>query len=351
MQRMLLVAIVFASTLAQPVQAHYYRRSAPEYAPNNQPIMNVGEIRVDQGTPGMLVGRSFTSADFKCTSDRWGTHTVHFFWDGPPDFLVPGQKFTTQLGWSIAQKWSQFSPIEGGLSHLDWNNEQYLRSLRYGYGDGDAPASGYDKLAFTVPVDHDPPELAFYTDVHCAGASARVKWTYKKVEGNAPAGAATTTPSETPATTAATTPSGNGWQGTTKSSWHVPAGNTGTESLTAPPEPVAYRNGADGGVSNGVTVPTTFTISRPLTVTQIMTYHYAFKGKPGTITLRHSDGTTFGPWTAAGAGSASLPNVYWWVRPNVTLKPGTWTVIDSDPASWSHEAATHGAGIVQIWGK
>ena len=136
-----------------------------------------------------------------------------------------------------------------------------------------------------------------------------------------------------------------------RSSWTPPANLTGAEPLGAPPDPVIVRNGADGGVTAGATRPATFDLAAPYLVTQIMTYHYGSRGRPGTIALRHEDGTLYGPWQAAGAGSRSAPNVYWWVRPNVVLKPGRYTVIDSEPASWSREAATAGAGIMQIWGR
>ncbi len=145
--------------------------------------------------------------------------------------------------------------------------------------------------------------------------------------------------------TGATSPAG------ATSTWRVPPGNTGTEALTAPAEPVLYRNGADGNVSLGITRPTQFNANAPFLLSQVMTYHYGFRGHPGTIALQHQDGTVYGPWPAAGAGSAALPNVYWWVRPNIVLKAGLYTVIDSDPGSWSVEAATNGAGIVQIWGR
>lgn len=135
------------------------------------------------------------------------------------------------------------------------------------------------------------------------------------------------------------------------SDWQVPEGNTGAEPLGAPPDPVIVRNGADGGVTAGTTRPTTFTLDGPYLVTQIMTYHYGSRAKPGTIALRNDDtGTEYGPWQAAGAGSAELPNAYWWVRPNIVIEAGHYTVIDSDPSTWSREAATNGAGIVQIWG-
>jgi hypothetical protein len=126
----------------------------------------------------------------------------------------------------------------------------------------------------------------------------------------------------------------------------------GYAPLPAPGDPVIIRNGADGAVTSGATELTIFELTGPYLVTQIMTYHYGAQKPPGTIALEHEDGTTYEPWPAAGAvGSGNVPNAYWWVQPNVMLKPGRYMVVDSDPSSWSQEAATRGAGIILVWGR
>jgi len=132
--------------------------------------------------------------------------------------------------------------------------------------------------------------------------------------------------------------------------WHIPYGNTGTEPLPNPPDAVIYENGVGGAVTPGAQRPTIFTIRQPTVVTQIMTYHYHLRQRPGTIGLESEDGTSYGPWDAAGAGGPTLPNVYWWIQPFIILQPGRYRVVDSDPDSWSIEASTEGAGIVKIWG-
>jgi hypothetical protein len=82
-----------------------------------------------------------------------------------------------------------------------------------------------------------------------------------------------------------------------------------------------------------------------------MTYHYGAQKPPGTISLQHDDGTVYGPWQAAGAvGQGGVKNAYWWVQPNVELKAGHYLVIDSDPATWSVEVSTQGAGDFILWG-
>ena len=137
-----------------------------------------------------------------------------------------------------------------------------------------------------------------------------------------------------------------------QSNWRPPPDDGGMRTLTAPDSPVIVKNGADGAIRPGVTRQAGFAIPSAAQIDQIMTYHYGARKRPGTITLRHSDGTVYGPWQAAGAvGQGDMPNAYWWVRPEISLKPGYYTVIDSDPATWNWEEATQGGGIFVIWGQ
>jgi len=133
--------------------------------------------------------------------------------------------------------------------------------------------------------------------------------------------------------------------------WSPPPGNTGMELLPAPVDPPIAQNGAGGLTRPGATRATEFTLSASTVVTQIMTYHYGALKQPGVISLQHDDGTIYGPWQAAGAvGQGGVQNAYWWAQPNVELKPGHYLVIDSDPATWSVETVTQGAGIFVLWG-
>lgn len=351
---------IFAATSAS---AHYWRLAGPpafDPSVNGIPAYAIGETRPSTDGAGgqvTLVQKTATSAEVLSISSRWGAHRIRYGWDAPPEILRPGQSFTTRISWEIAERWSQFSPQMLALSHLDWSPDFYLRSLKYGYGQPDdlTSFSGYDSNTWTVTTN-DSGQLHFYTHIACGGAWVRVTWTYNRVDGTAPA--ATTEHGNTATAGDATaghdrrnhaTP--QGVPSGTPSTWRVPAGNTGSEPLGAPAEPVVYRNGADGAVTAGVMQPTRFQLNLPMLLTQIMTYHFGSHGRPGTIALQNDDGTVYGPWQAAGAGSASQPNVYWWARPKVVIKPGAYTVIDSDPASWSQEAATQGAGIVQLWGR
>jgi len=131
---------------------------------------------------------------------------------------------------------------------------------------------------------------------------------------------------------------------------------TATPSITTPSTPSIeeelFKVSSQGGADSGPTVPTTFTISESWLVTGITTYHWnngQGVAEPGTIGLRAVDGTTYGPWQATGTpGQGEVPNAYWSVNPNIVVPPGTYTVLDSDPATWATNAETGGVGMA--WG-
>jgi hypothetical protein len=85
-------------------------------------------------------------------------------------------------------------------------------------------------------------------------------------------------------------------------------------------------------------VPSTFTISEERTIVMIATYHWCDGENPGTISLQRQDGTIYGPWQAIGRdGSGGASNRYWEVgfADGLNLPPGTYTIIDSRPGTWS----------------
>jgi hypothetical protein len=107
------------------------------------------------------------------------------------------------------------------------------------------------------------------------------------------------------------------------------------------------------GVLNSPIEPPRFVITRPHQITYVYTYHWngGRGSQPGTIALRKADGTVFGPWrvtTRSGQGGA--PNVYWEASPNLVIPAGTYTVVDSDPATWSQNAQSGGKGFAIIKG-
>jgi len=104
--------------------------------------------------------------------------------------------------------------------------------------------------------------------------------------------------------------------------------------------------GNDQGVLNGGK-PVVFSLKVPTVITQILTYHWNNgRGAPGgTIKLVNTDGDTFGPWQVTVRS-----NVYWEVNREITLPAGTYTVFDSDPATWAQNAQSGGKGMVTITG-
>lgn len=132
----------------------------------------------------------------------------------------------------------------------------------------------------------------------------------------------------------------------------APPDNGNTNGNTT--EELIYTNTNVNTVSNGPSNPTTFTINADATVTRIRTYHWnGASGTPsaGTVSLSSSTGTSYGPWPCTGsAGQGGATNVYWDCYPNTPLPAGTYTVVDSDNATWSHNSASGNAGIVWVYG-
>lgn len=122
--------------------------------------------------------------------------------------------------------------------------------------------------------------------------------------------------------------------------------------LTAEQELIFERNSL-WAVDNGPTSPTSFNIDRQWTVTEIKTYHWNYgQGKaPGMIGLLDEWGAVLGMWPASGLpGSGGVPDAYWTARPNLVIRPGEYTILDSDPATWSQNAETGGEGIAWVYG-
>ena len=108
-----------------------------------------------------------------------------------------------------------------------------------------------------------------------------------------------------------------------------------------------------GRAYNEATTPTTFITTRSWQVTEIKTYHWneGNGATPGTISLVAADGTSYGPWQASGLpGSGDVSNAYWVVNPNITIPAGTYSIIDSDPATWAQNSETGGAGMAWVSG-
>lgn len=125
-------------------------------------------------------------------------------------------------------------------------------------------------------------------------------------------------------------------------------------SRPEPPQIVPiFDNGNIDAVDNGARRATMFTLEAPAVITKLSTYHWNYgRGRrPGTIALRSDTGELFGPWRANGRpGQGGVPNAYWVTTPEVGLRPGTYTVLDSDPATWSQNSGSRGAGFASAEG-
>jgi hypothetical protein len=110
-----------------------------------------------------------------------------------------------------------------------------------------------------------------------------------------------------------------------------------------------FNNSNTDAVGNGGTAPT-FSTGGTVCLDHIVTYHWnnANGATPGTIGL-----SGVGTWTAIGsAGQNNAPNVNWTATPPGTvLLNGTYTVTDSNPATWSQNAGSNGVGFTHIWVK
>lgn len=136
-----------------------------------------------------------------------------------------------------------------------------------------------------------------------------------------------------------------------QSRWRLPADRSGLAPLGKPKIPVLVESGADGATHPGVSRPATFELAVASRIDRVTAYHSGAGKASGAIALRRRDGTVYGPWPAAGAvGQGGVANAYRWGRPEIAIPAGRCTVVDSDPGTWSREAATEGSGNFVIWG-
>src|SRR5262249_10610588 len=93
-----------------------------------------------------------------------------------------------------------------------------------------------------------------------------------------------------------------------------------------------------------------FTISKPCYVTSIWDYHWN-QGRgatPGNVMLRRSDGTIYGPWEVLAPDRPSMQN--WECKPRTSIPAGTYTIVDSDHATWSWNEKSNKMGMSKVKG-
>lgn len=124
-------------------------------------------------------------------------------------------------------------------------------------------------------------------------------------------------------------------------------------SLKPIPPVVLLDNGNIYKVFNAPTRAASFSISYPILLTYIYTYHWnnGRGAAPGTLALRHQDGTVYGPWRAVGKpGQGGVPNAYWECEPLVRIKQGQYTILDSDAQTWSQNSGSRETGFARVKG-
>jgi hypothetical protein len=138
--------------------------------------------------------------------------------------------------------------------------------------------------------------------------------------------------------------------------WLTGYQDSGVMRAVTPVPPVQlYTIGNQDAVMPGATAPSRFTVvSGPVTIRSLSTYHSLSShglSSTGQVGLRDSNGKTYGPWQTIGRpGAGGLANAIWFAPVDIVLPPGTYTVIDSDPYTWSANAGTGGAGMFWVTG-
>ena len=69
-----------------------------------------------------------------------------------------------------------------------------------------------------------------------------------------------------------------------------------------------------------------------------------------TIALRSASGHVYGPWRVTASGGSGAVNIIWTAQPKLEIPGGTYTVVDSSPATWSQNAESGGKGFSQVYG-
>jgi hypothetical protein len=114
-----------------------------------------------------------------------------------------------------------------------------------------------------------------------------------------------------------------------------------------------FSNFNSGGVVNQPRAATTFTLASGAVITAIQTYHWnGGRGKtPGTVKLVSSSGKSFGPWQTKGIdGQGGVKGAFWQANPQVSIPAGTYTIVDSDPSTWSNNSASGYRGFALVQG-
>lgn len=137
----------------------------------------------------------------------------------------------------------------------------------------------------------------------------------------------------------------------------LPEEQSSVRPTTSAPAPVpaakpvtVFDNGNPIAIHPGGKAPT-FKLDTGATITSMTSYHYIVGGgpSPGTLGLRSADGTAYGPWQCKGAdGQGGVKNAFWIAEPNAEVPAGTYTIVDSDPSTWSTNSEAGGIGFATV---
>jgi hypothetical protein len=106
------------------------------------------------------------------------------------------------------------------------------------------------------------------------------------------------------------------------------------------------------GVSNLPLYSPTFKLTQPAMIAQLETYHwnYGIGEAPGTIEISGASLKTPLRFTAQGVTASNVANADWVANANILLPPGTYTVSDSSPATWSYNSQSSNEGFAIVTG-
>jgi len=131
-----------------------------------------------------------------------------------------------------------------------------------------------------------------------------------------------------------------------------PVSVNNTPTPEGAPEELVFNTLNLAEVVNGPTKDASFSISETYEITLIKTYHWnnGYGSSPIRIGLKDSNGN-IGNWEAITCiDSGEVPNTFWDIKPYITLLPGTYTITDSDPSTWSCNSESDNRGMVVVFG-
>ncbi len=114
-----------------------------------------------------------------------------------------------------------------------------------------------------------------------------------------------------------------------------------------------FKLHSDEPVTTGFGIMQFFEIEEPMMINRIRTFHWnnGLGAAPGSIMIIDMNYDEYGSWEATGLPDATgRGNIYWEVKPNVILNPGSYSVLVSDLDSWSTNEAVDYCGMYSVYG-